>query len=121
MPLLKKLVLPLLCLIILGLMIFKTTPPESLTSASPLQLLIFLPIFLFLFSFGNIFLKNYFKSLGLSLGLLILVILKGLGIINLASLIILSLGLIILIKSLKYKKPADKNHIPKLSNLNKHK
>lgn len=117
-----KRLLPVLLLgLILGLVIWQTPPPASLTSASVLQLTLFLtPLFLLLTFLVDHFLRFFLRSLVVSLGLVILLVLKALDSLNIASLIMTVLAVVLIIKSLK--KPKKLNYsakIPKLTSLKK--
>ncbi len=120
MSVLKKFLLPLICLVVLGYVISQVEPPESPSSASVTQLLaLFLPLLLFLMFSINLYFKHPLKSLGISAGVTLLLILQTLSMLN-----ILSGGAIIavvtfLIKSFKNPKNDYQPKIPKLMPLSK--
>lgn len=102
--LLKK-ILPIIffgCL--LGLVVWFTKPPASLTEASFLQaFLFFIPLFLLLTSIFNLFFNFFFRSLILSLGVILLLIFKSLDLLNFVSSLLTISAVILLIIS--FKKP----------------
>lgn len=97
--------------------LFSTPYPESLTSANILQIsFFFIPLFLgFTFSL-NIFIKSFFVSSSLSLGLIFLLILKGLNSLNIVTgvLIIISIGLLV-----SYFKKITRRSLTKLPKIHK--
>lgn len=121
MLLVKKLLPVLLFGIILGLVILNITPPDSLTSASPWQIIIFfLPLFLFLTFLINILFGFLLRSLIISLGILLLLVLKSLDSLNLVSVLITLIAVGLLIKSLR-NSSSSQSKIPNLSHLSKQK
>ncbi|MDD2822637.1 MAG: hypothetical protein PHQ59_01015 [Candidatus Daviesbacteria bacterium] len=68
------------------IIVYFTKPPQSLTSANFIQLLLFfIPLFLFLIFLLNIFFKFYIRSFILSLGIILMIIFKSLGMLNFLS------------------------------------
>lgn len=98
MNFLKKLVL-LLSIITFGLVLWQVKPPQSFTSATFTQiLLLFIPLILLLTFLFHLYFHFYLKSLLTSLGIVLLLMLKGLDVLNSISFILGLLGLIALLK-----------------------
>lgn len=121
MPLLKKFVPVTLFAVILSWVIWQVEPPKSLTNATITHIIIFfLPLFFLLIFLTNLILRFYLKSLVLSFGIVLIFILQALAALNPVSFFLVSLAVILLIKS--FKKPASKNYqakIPQLARLKK--
>lgn len=107
---------------IFGLVIWQIEPPQSLTKASFLQMvLFFVPLFLSLiFTFDLIF-RFYLKSFIISLSIVIILILKTLDTLNLVTLALTFVATFLITKSLKQPKKSYLSKIPKLSHLQKQK
>lgn len=119
MPSVKK-VLPVL--FFAGLFVFvvyQITPPASFTSASIFQMgIFFLPLLLFLVFLLNFFLNFFLRSVIFGVGLIILLILKGLDALNPVSFGLTVIAIFLLSRSLrKPKSKPTQNNIPKLSRL----
>lgn len=83
---------------VFGFVVLQIPYPESLTQANITQLLsFFIPLFLAITLTFNIFFKNIFITGSVSLGIILLLILKALDSLNIitGSLIIVSVGLLI--------------------------
>lgn len=82
-----KNILPVLIFgIIFGVIVWYTKPPQSLTSGTFTQILLFfIPLFLFFIFLLNIFLKFLIRSFIISLGIVLLLIFKSLDMFNLVS------------------------------------
>lgn len=81
--------------IIFGVIVYFTTPPQTLTSATFMQLLLFfIPLFLFLMFLLNIIFQFFIRSFIISLGIILLLIFQSLGMLNILT------GLLIMIASL---------------------
>lgn len=121
MTLFKQIVPVLILGGILGLVIWQVQPPRSLATASIFQLLVFfLPFFLFLAFLINLYFQFILRSLLISLGITLLLILKSLNSLNIITVIIIVLAIILIFKS--FKKPQKgfyQTKIPKLSRLQK--
>lgn len=105
-----------------GIFIFvvlKIPYPQSLTQANLTQLgLFFIPLYFALTSTLNIFLKNIFISSSISLGLILLLILKALDSINIVTAILIII-MVALLVSYFSKKNKRQNLNPIKSNLTK--
>ncbi|MBI2329863.1 hypothetical protein HYU94_00530 [Candidatus Daviesbacteria bacterium] len=101
--------------------IFGIPYPESLAQANFKQIsLFFVPLFFAISFTFNIFFKNIFQSLSIALGLILLLILKALDSLNLATgiLIIISAGLLFsYFKKSKRKNLTKQTKIPKLTHM----
>ncbi len=95
--------------------------PQNITQAYLFQLILFfIPLFLAILLTLNIFLKKSLVAGSISLGTILLLILKALDSLNLitASLIVISVGLLIsYFKKLKKKDLTKWEKIPKITNL----
>ena len=104
-------------------MILQVPYPESITSAKPYQLFaFFIPLFLALTFTLNIFLKNILSSCSISLGIIILLILKALDSLNVVTsiLLIISVGLFIsYFRKAKRRSLTKALKIPKLTHWRK--
>lgn len=92
--------------------------PESLTSATPFQILIFfIPLFLALTFTLNLFFKFVFSSASISLGIVFLLLLKALNTLNFvsASLTIVAVGLLLSY----FRKEKGKRHLTSVSKISK--
>src|SRR5688572_13659157 len=88
-----------------ALVIFKVPYPNSLTSANALQLLaFFIPLFLCLTFTFNIFFKFLPRSIAIAFGLIIVLLLKPLGSLNLVSAGLTTVAVFLLFSYFK-KKP----------------
>lgn len=113
--------------IIFGFVIWQMEPPQSLTSASILQvLLLFAPLFTFLVFGLNLYFRFYPRSLIISLGIIILLVLKTLDTFNIISVAITIAAVTLISKSFKkvinWKTGSRSNtliKIPRLSHLEK--
>ena len=121
MNILKKTVPSIISGVFFGLVIYFVEPPKSLSEINFFTgLLFFTPLLLLLMFTFNLFLKMYLKSFLISLGLILLLVLKGaqtLNVINGIFVVALTLAIVKIIK-----KPIDhkfQNRIPKLSKLQK--
>lgn len=87
-----------------ALVIYLVEPPKSITEAEVLQLILFfIPLFL-LTSFAlNLFLKFLLRSLVVSLGFMILLILKALDSLNLITFSLTVLATVLLASAFKKK------------------
>ncbi len=108
---------------IFGFVILQIPYPDSLTQASFFQLLaFFIPLFFALTLTLNIFLKNIFTSVSISLGLIFLLFLKALNSLNLVTgiLVIISVSLLVsYFKKIKDKNLTKWSKIPRLTRLRK--
>ncbi|MBI2018280.1 hypothetical protein HYS96_01100 [Candidatus Daviesbacteria bacterium] len=85
-----KLILKILPALFFGgvflLAVFQIPYPETLTQANVLQILgFFIPLFLLISFVINIFIKNLFLSISISLGIIFLLLLKALDSLNLVT------------------------------------
>lgn len=104
------------------LVIFTVPYPETLTSASSIQLLVFfIPLFLSLAFTFEIFIKFLPRSIALSFGLIILLILKPLGSLNLVSAGLTIVAIVLLISYFKKKRLTIHSNVPKIKNLSRRK
>ena len=97
--------------------LFMIPYPQSLTEANILQItLFFISLFLTLIFTSNIYLKSFFNSSSISLGLIFLLILKALDSLNIVTglLIIISVGLLI-----SYFRKIKKHNLTKLPKIPK--
>ena len=91
--------------IILGMVVWLVEPPESITGTSPIQLLaFFLPLLLFLTFSINLYFKSPVKSLGISVGIIVLLMFQSLGVLNVLSGAVTIAVIAFLIKWLKKTK-----------------
>lgn len=112
MPLLTKIGPGLVSGLILLIVIIQVPPPESLSQASPFQLVIFFLPFIALLTFlANLLFSYLPRSLVFSLGLSALLILQSLGLLNLPILVIIFLAAFLLLRVIK--KPHSV-YIPKI-------
>lgn len=75
-----KFLLPLFFIIVFGLVVWLTQPPESLSSATTTQFAVFFtPLLLFLVSLINLYTKSLPRSFILSLGIILILVLKALN------------------------------------------
>lgn len=106
---------------VFGFVVLQIPYPESLTQANITQLLsFFIPLFLAIALTFNIFLKNIFITGSISLGIILLLILKALDSLNLITgvLVIISIGLLVsYFRKLKRKNLTKLPKIPKLTTL----
>lgn len=97
--------------------------PNSLTSATPFQLVaFFIPLFLALTLTFNLFFKLFPSSASVSLGIIFLLFLKALDILNFvsAALTIISVGLLLsYFRKVKRRSLTKLPKIPKLTRLKK--
>lgn len=100
--------LPILVLIgVISVVIWQVEPPKSLSQASFWQIgLFFVPLFLLFTLTINFLFHFYLKSVTISLGLTILLVLKSLDIFNIVTIILTILAIILITRSLK--KPVSK-------------
>lgn len=104
----KKFLPTLFFAIILSLVVWQVEPPESFSSASPTQILLFfLPLLLFLTSAINLYAKYILKSFIFSLGITLILILKALDLFIFFS--IPAAFIITLFVARSLKKPARKS------------
>lgn len=90
---------------LLGLVVWFTSPPASLTEASVFQLLLFfIPLFFLLTFTINLCFDLFSKSLVLSIGILLLLIFRSLDLLNIFSFLLISLATIFLAVSIKKSK-----------------
>lgn len=118
--------------LVFGLIVWQVSPPQNLAD-NPFILLIFLfPLVLFFIFLFNLFFQSYLKSIVLSLGVIILLILQAINFLNIFSLItVLALTIIIFKILIGYPqkksgfvrkrgfKTSPQVKIPKLSHLEK--
>ena len=118
-----KIIPPVLFWGIFVYVILQVPYPESITQANSVQLLaFFIPFFLGVAFSLNLFLKNFFITGSLSLGLVFLLILKALDSLNIVTivLIIISVGLFVsYFRRIKKKGLTNYSKIPKLTNMRK--
>lgn len=112
---LKKL-LPIIFLgLCLGLVVWFTKPPASLTNTNIFQfLLFFIPLFFLLTFIFNLFFNFFLRSLILSLGIILLLIFKSLDLLNFVSSLLTILATILLIISFKKPKVFQQSKIKSL-------
>lgn len=117
----KKITLILIFGIIFAWIIFQIEPPQSLTTASTIQLvLFFLPLLLFLTFLINLFFQFWVRSLIIGLGITVMIALKGLDSLNLISLLLIFLAVFFLSRAFKKNnKKAYQAKILKISKLEK--
>jgi len=100
----KRIFPALLSLIVFVLIIYYTPYPRTWYSASVSQILLFfIPLLVFLTFFLNIFINFYEKSFSLSLGLLILIVLRSIDELNIITGVLTLLAAFLL--STTFKKP----------------
>lgn len=116
---LKKIVPVLFFGTIFALVINQVTPPSSFTDLSFWQIpAFFLPLFFLLAFLLNSFLNFFLKSTVISLGIVILFILKGLDTLNPVSVTLTGIAVVLVVRSLrKPKGRLPQSNIPKLSHL----
>lgn len=123
MSLLLKIIPALIFWGIFGYIIIKVPYPQTLTQANTTQLLaFFIPLFLALSFTIDLLLNFYLYSASVAFGIIILLILKGLGALNLipASLTIISIALLMsYFKKSKKTSLTSFKKIPKLTHLRK--
>lgn len=115
MAALKK-ILPIFgCGIIFGLVMWNLEPPKSLTQATFWQIvLFFIPLFLLLTFLVNIFLGQLIKSLIISFGVILLLILKSLDMLNFISLLSTLLATFLIALSFKKRGLSQPSNIRSL-------
>lgn len=115
MPILKKIFPIILFAIIFSWIVWQTSPPKSLTSATIFQIfLFFIPLFLLLIFIINLYFNFFIKSIITSLGITLLLIFKSLEILNIVSGILTILAIIFLTISFKNPKKNQQTKIQKL-------
>ncbi|HBR20185.1 hypothetical protein A2617_01515 [Candidatus Daviesbacteria bacterium RIFOXYD1_FULL_41_10] len=121
MPILKRVFPVLFFGGILGLVIWQIVPPKSFDIASYFQIIVFwVPLFLLLFFILNLFIRFFLRSFIITLGIILLLVIKTLDIFNILTVILTILSIIFLVKT--FKKPRRKFYrgkIPKISKLAK--
>lgn len=102
----KKFLPPIIFAIILNLVVWRVEPPESITQASFSQLaLFFIPLLLLLTFLINLYTKLFLKSFVLSIGLILILVIKTLDFFIFLSIPVVVITLLMA----KYlKKPARK-------------
>lgn len=117
MTVIKKIIPTLIFGVIFILVILNITPPQTFTTATIFQILLFfIPLLFFLTSALNLVFNFYLKSFVVSLGIILLLVLKALDFINILTIGITILAIVLLIKS--FKKPIFKIYkLPKLPKL----
>lgn len=123
MPYFKKLLPVLISAAIFSLVIWQVQPPKTFTTVTSAQIaLFFLPLFLFLLTIFNLIFNFYLRSFVITLGVVLLFILKALDILNIITAGVLILAIILIVKSLKRpQKTFYQSKIPKLLKLSKQK
>lgn len=117
MKILGKLIPALLFWTALAFVIFQIPYPESLAQAKVNQIIpFFASLFLSLIFTINIFLKNILSSSSISLGLILLLILKALDSLNIVTTVLILIAIVLL---LSYFKKAKKRNLSKLPKINK--
>lgn len=105
--------------ILLSLVIWQVQPPQTLTQASPLQLIaFFIPLFLLISS--TIFVIFQSIPLGIISGLIVILLLalKSLDLLNIITFIVILVAILFITKALKKdKKVSYQAKIPKISQL----
>lgn len=105
------------------LTVFQIPYPESLTQATILQILgFFIPLFLLISFVVNIFIKNLFLSSSISLGIIILLLLKALDSLNLVTGGIITVAVILLVsyfRKIKKRSPSINSGLKNLTKLPK--
>ena len=99
------------------LVIYQVPYPQTLASASPFQLIsFFIPLFLAVLFSLNLFLKNVYISSSVSLGIVLLLLLRALDSLNMITTIITitAVGLLI-----SYFRKASRRHLTKLPKIPK--
>lgn len=95
--------------------IFQVPYPKSLTQASPYQLFsFFASLFLATIFSINIFLKNFFSSASISLGIIFLLLLKALDALNFVSIGLIILAVILFLNYFK-KHPSTSSGLKNLT------
>lgn len=119
MSFILKLIPTLVLWAIFAYVILQVPYPDSLTQANTTQLLsFFVPLFLAITFSANIFIKNIFISVSVSLGIISSLFLKALNSLNLvtAVLVILSIGLLVsYFRKIKRRNLTKWPKIPKLT------
>ena len=111
----------IICWSVFIYVILNISYPDSLTQASFFQLAIFfIPLFLALTFTINLFLRFILFSFSISLGIIILLVLKTLDSLNIASVILTIITISLLLsyfRQMKRKKYDIKSRFPKMLNL----
>lgn len=111
---LVKIFPPLLFLAIFAYVIFNVSYPNSLSEATFFQLTAFFVPLLFTLVFTiNLFLNFFLHSIPISLGLIILLVLKGLGTLNIVTAILTILAIWLIVGNFK-KVKQEKSRFGKL-------
>lgn len=88
--------------VLFGVIVYSTQPPQTLTSGTFIQILLFfVPLFLFLMFLLNIFLQFLIRSFVISLGIILLLIFKSLDMLNLVTIVLTILATIFITISFK--------------------
>lgn len=118
--LLQKIITVLIFWAIFAYVILQVPYPDSLTQANPKQLLFFfIPLFLAITLTLNILLKNIFSSASISLGLILLLILKALDSLNLVTGILTAVAVYLLVSYFIKVKRRSLTKLPKIPKLTK--
>jgi len=123
MPYFKKFLPVLIFGGIFAWVIFQVEPPKPVAEGNILSpILFFLSLFFFLTFFLNLFFQLFLRSLILSSGIIILLILQALNFLNPGSFILVVILTIVILKSFSKRKGFFyQTRIPKLSKLAKQK
>lgn len=98
--------------------IFQVPYPKSLTQTSPYQFFsFFTSLFLATIFSINIFLKNFFSSASISLGIILLLLLKALNALNFVSTGLVILAVILFLNYFKKSKPKNLTYTQKVPKL----
>ncbi len=104
------------------LVVLRVDYPQSLPQASPFQLLAFFSSF-FLATTSTLYLalKRFLPSIVFSVGIILLLLLKALGVLNIVTGVIVIIAVFLVAGSFKKKSSLTKqSNIPKLTNMRKH-
>lgn len=102
MSYLKNILPALIFGVLFGFVVWYTSPPQTLTSGTITQILLFfIPLFLFLMFLLNIFLRFLIRGFVISLGIILLLIFKSLDMLNLVTIVLTILATIFITISFK--------------------
>ncbi|MBI3103609.1 hypothetical protein HYZ05_01585 [Candidatus Daviesbacteria bacterium] len=98
--------------------VFQIPYPENITQANPTQLVgFFIPLYLAITFTLKAFLKNIFISGSISLGLLLLLILKALDSLNLVTGVLVIISVVLLVSYFGKMKKKSLTKLPKISKI----
>lgn len=115
MSTLKKLIPVFFFAGIFALVLWQIQPPQSLTSATIFQILLFfIPLFLLFTCIINIYFDFFIRSIIIGLGITILLIFKSLEMLNIVSVVLTISAIIFLVVSFKKPKRIQQSKIQSL-------